>query len=416
MLFFLERKGVSGLQPSRAGHTVTMTRHVLLLLPGLLAGIQSSLSIPVTWQAVESTPVVPAVSEISFATFDFQDATFLHAGPGLFDIDGEPVKGARYPVESYLYGTEAIATARFEIVDSGGMLIEPIAMARLGTPDHSRFVGLVVVPQQPFRVALSGVGVDGQPFRRVHRRLFRPVDRGLEEQPRRLDANSEEARLVQLAIESSRSELIAEVEAAVAGNPGGQIVMPRMEVSNVRNSPLLSAQGRVIGVRVGYEVKFSARAAFNPIVGVAAEYRDREWRGLTRMVVFNGSITPLPRHRYPPYDEFAPSELRPTPLEYGAEYLYEANTVYQFTADLVPGFVVHNIEKTKACINSVELRSPYRFRQEAIQRMLADEALVPYTVAIGPFKGRIAAFYPYSTFHRSFVTEGARDCGPTRRF
>ena len=335
-------------------------------------------------------------------------------------MNGEPVMGALHVAEAHVWGTEAIATAKFDAVDESGQPIEPLAIARKPGPSGSwRFVGLVTVPIRPFRVVLSGRDIHGQPFRRVYRRLFTPTDRAPSRAALWADLSPEEASFMRRMLDEAGPRLITEVQSDLAPTQDGVIVIPRMQVSNVTYAPLLSAHGRPIGLRIAYDALFSEWGQYNPDVQVEAEYKPRSWQRLTRMEVLDSRITPMPREAFQPYDAIRFGELRMSPLESGAHYTYEAGTIYHFTADLVPNYAVHNLDKSKKCIYYQQF--PYSAESKAaFAQILATVAATPYAVAIGrgAFKGRIQNFYGEGIFHQSFVEEGAPDCGPqpTRRF
>jgi hypothetical protein len=127
---------------------------------------------------VKRLPVqAPASADIAFDEFEFK----LLAGsrhPGTWPIEGEPSKGYTYFVEARVYGLEAIATARFEVLDEHGALIEPARIRReTGAGGSSGFYGLMTVPNRPFRVALTGEAIDGQRYQRIYQRLFKPIDK-----------------------------------------------------------------------------------------------------------------------------------------------------------------------------------------------------------------------------------------------
>jgi hypothetical protein len=371
-------------------------------------------------RAVDDTTSAPSVSAISFQGFEFQEPAFLHAGPALFRIDGEPVRGREYVVEAVVYNDEAIATARFVAVDQNGALLEPLAIARKPGPLGSwRFVGSMTVPTHPFRIVLEGEGIDGSPFTRAHKRLFRPADSETSRTGPAAGLSESDAALLRQMVDEAGPRLIAEVQADLVRTPSGMIVMPRMQVSNVRYTPLRSPDGRPVGVRLEYDVRFSERGQYNPDVRVDPRYPPREWQGLSRLQVLRGEITPRPREAHPPYDPILLGELRSTPLEAGAHYTYEAGVVYHFTADMVPDYAVHNLQQTRACIHYQKFRHAPG-RQQAFSALLASDAPAEYRVSIGrtAFTGVIRSFYGDGTFHRSFVDEGAQDCGaqPTRRF
>ena len=323
--------------------------------------------------------------------------------------------GKKYVVEAYVTGEEAIATLKFEAVDENGARIEPFSIARKPRPGWSRFVGLMIVPAHPFRVVLTGHGINGEPFSRE--RSFRPIDRALSRPQSRRSQTPEWADLIERSIDEVGPQLIAEAEADLAASPTGVIVMPRMHVFNVTYEPLLSVQGRPIGLRIAYDAEVSKAGEFNLGLSVQAKYVNDRWNALTSMQVLDSSIMPIPRERNQPYSEVILNDIRRSPLESSLSYIYEEHTVYHFTADLVPDFVVHNLDKSKSCIYYQRYRSS-PWSQKAFAQLLGNETPTRYSVLVGGRKGVIENFYGEGTFHHSFVADGAQDCGvqPTRRF
>ena len=384
----------------------------------LLAQGQAALDIPEQPRPLRN--VGPqTVQEVSLSTFDIQDTAILHAGPGLIDIDGEPQIGRRYPVQSYIAGDHAIRAARFEIVDQQGELIEPLIMARKGTPGSSRFVGMMTVPNRPFRIVLTGETVGGQPFRRVHRRLFQPVTQ-VPSQRRQLQGLApDEAAFFQRILDESDPLVKAEAEAEVAGMNDATFTMPQMRVSNVTYAPLLSPAGRPRGIRISYEATFSHRAEYGGGVGLELRDDDYRWRGMARMQVVDSRLEPTPHFAHKPYAPFTSSEFYGSPLEHGGTFIYETGTVYRFTADFEPEFVVHNLDRTRTCIG-YQLGSPGSKERQALQQLMVSQEPATYSVVINypAFKAEIRNFYPPSAFQQTYVNEGARDCGekPSRRF
>jgi hypothetical protein len=191
-------------------------------------------------------------------------------------------------------------------------------------------------------------------------------------------------------------------------------VMPTVQVSNVTYAPFLSAAGRPLGIRVTYDVEFSAPGMYNPELRVEAEYPPSKQQLVTRMHVVNSSITPIPREAYQPWKEAETSEYRTTLLEVTAQFTYQERTVYHFMAELVPEFIVYNVDNTKQCIH----RQLYRGVPEKEARLLEilnSDAPGSYRVTISStagFLAKIDNFYGEGIFYRSFVAEGAPDCGP----
>jgi hypothetical protein len=102
-------------------------------------------------------------------------------------------------------------------------------------------------------------------------------------------------------------------------------------------------------------VTFSQRGQYNPALEMEAIHSITEWR---RMTVVNSDISPLPREADPPYAPITFNDTGTTVLDAGAFYTYEADTLYRFTADLVPDFAVYNIAKTKTCIAYQQYATP----------------------------------------------------------
>lgn len=149
---------------------------LLLLIAPLCVG-QSSASklLDADTRPVKRLPVrAQRAAEIQILDFKFQQALFGFEGPSFFPIEGEPSKGARYMVEALLYGEEAIATAKFEAVDARGVFIQQVPILRQSDAyGHPNFYGVMIVPHGPFRLVVSGKGIDGQRYRSAHARLFR---------------------------------------------------------------------------------------------------------------------------------------------------------------------------------------------------------------------------------------------------
>lgn len=349
--------------------------------------------------------------EIEFVSFEFQEPTPMHVSVSLFDIEGEPSSGTRYPVQAEIGGQKAIATASFEVITEDGALVQPLLIAQRGTgsPGHFEFIGLMNVPSHPFRIVLTGQSVDGRPFRRVYERLFRPLTRPL---ARRTgpDLPPEYAAEFQRQVDEQGPRLVAEAEAYVAAYATVPLVMPRIEVSKVMYSPLLSSAGHPIGMRITYDVEFSQAGQYNPRVRVHPEYLDETARGgSAEMHVLDSSLEPLPRQAHAPYAP-AGTGYRDSVLAYGAHFLYEARTVYHFTVDLVPGFIQAMGRRTNPCLSHQRSRSPKD--QTAFVKRVASEGQATYRVYIGgeAFEGRIENFYGEGTFYRGFVKEAVQEC------
>ena len=188
--------------------------------------------------------------------------------------------------------------------------------------------------------------------------------------------------------------------------------MPHLRVSNVMYAPFLSKAGRPLGLRITLDVEFSQDGYYNPELHIYPDYRNDDWRGRIDMKPLTGSIEPLPAEDGSPQD-------RPHILAFGAGYLYRAGTTYHFTAEYIPDYVIQNEKKTKFCIWNQQ----YKYSPEmhaAWKAILASKAPTKYTLYINNtnFGGEILGLHPQGVLFKSFVAEGAKDCGaqPTSRF
>jgi hypothetical protein len=365
-----------------------------------------------TMTAVKDVTNTPRVAEIEFVDFEFQRPQPAHEGVFLFQIDGEPASGIRYPVEANIGGEEAIATASFDVIAEDGTIIQPLPIARGERGGYSQFIGMMNVPSQPFRILLSGQSVDGRRFQRVYERLFRP-GKGSLDIPPDAPVPPEYAGQRRLMEEDAKRQLV-EVETFVAANATVPLVMPRLEVSRVVYAPLLSAGGRPIGVRITYDVEFSQAGEYDPQLSVYAG--NPEENGiLGKMRVLNSNLEPLPRLAHAP-QELAGSNHRDSVLAYGADFLYEARTAYHFTVDLVPGFIATGGGGSPPCIWREGFRTTHD-PEKAFASLLAREGPSTYRVSIGgnAFEGRIEKFAGEGTLYRNFVADGTQDCAQPGR-
>jgi hypothetical protein len=355
---------------------------------------------------VKDVTNAPRMEEIEFVGFEFQRPQPAHGGVFLFQIQGEPGAGVRYPVEANIGGEEAIATASFDVVAEDGTILQPLLIARGDRGGHTQFIGMMTVPSQPFRILLTGQGIDGTRFELLYRQLFRPGKGSLEipaDAPVPLEFGGQR-RLM----DEEAKRLIVEAERNAATNAVVPLVMPRAVVSKVMYEPLRSAAGRPIGVRVTYDVEFSHGGEYNPQVNVYAGNPEDGILGTMRVV--NSSLEPVPRLAHSP-GELAGSNHRESVLAYGADFLYEARTNYHFSADLVPGFISPGNSGRPVCIWREGFRTA-RDPEKWFASVLSREQPGTYRVTIGNnmFEGRIENAAGEGTLYRSFVAEGTQDC------
>lgn len=120
----------------------------------------------------------------------------------------------------------------------------------------------------------------------------------------------------------------------------------------------------------------------------------------------------MPRTRVSNAAEVSSPQLRPNILAFGAGYVYRARTTYHFTAELIPDYVFQNAKKTKLCIYNQKFKYSPEW-QAAWREILTSEAPTTYKVHIdnADFEGEIGGLHAQGTLYKSFVTEGAEDCG-----
>lgn len=360
---------------------------------------------PIKQTAVET----PSSANINFSDFEILQL-WITNHPGHSEIKGEPTKGFKYSVRATIYGEDAISTAKFEAIDQAGNVIQKILIQRQAGPSgDSEFYGVIKVPDRPFRVVLSGEGIDGKSYRRVFKRLFKPTLRRISpiEMPSSRSMSAAAAKgmreLVDAVINKEEDELRSR---------GDMIVMPRTRVSNVMYAPYLSKTGRPLGLRIMYDVEFSQDGYYNPKLELFLDYKKSEWQGQIDMYPLTGSIEPQPA-------EFGSPQIQPHILAYGAGYLYRAGTTYHFTAVLVPDYVIQNKDRTKFCIYFQKYKYDPSI-QVTFTEILASKMSTKYSVHIAntAFYGDIEGLHSQHTLLESYKAEGAQDCGeqPTDRF
>lgn len=110
-------------------------------------------------------------SQIELTGVEFKDLRWGHEGPDYFTSKRAPKRGAREIAEARVYGREAVAMIRFELIDEAGQLLAVAAAVRtLSGVDDGEYSLRVPAPAQPFRFRISGRDVGGKPFARFYLR------------------------------------------------------------------------------------------------------------------------------------------------------------------------------------------------------------------------------------------------------
>ena len=145
-------------------------------------------------------------------------------------------------------------------------------------------------------------------------------------------------------------------------------------------------------------------------------------------MVLDSTITPMPREAYPPYGPVIWNDIRTSPLQSGAIYTYEEGKVYHFTADMVPDFVIYNLDRSRTCIYYEKHRfSPWSQQPFAETLPTSNFQLPTPVVRKGRRSTRWLSALARAWLRTSSVKarctaalsqRAAQDCGPapTRRF
>jgi hypothetical protein len=313
-----------------------------------------------------------------------------------------------------LFREEAVSTAKFELVDQDGQIIQPLHFFKQDNSlENARFFGSAKIPEKPFRVAVSGIGVDGEGYRRVFNRLFRPTRRP--PAPPILPRNLAplEAKRVAAALRNMEKQALAKLAERISENPDGVIVMPRIEISNVVYASFVSEHGNKLGMQLSYDMRFATEGDYAHSLQVFPFYEADDMRGLIDMHVLSEEISPKPQ---PP--SYATPQIYVdlnTLVNYGSEAWYKRGVVYHFTIKLIPNFVGQNANTTKFCLDEERFKQNSKSLQ-LWQRMKQDPGPITYRIFMYPLAwgGETELFDPPKMYYDGFLKEGAVSCLPYR--
>ena len=322
----------------------------------------------------------PRAAEVTLFSFEFLRPYLGREGPNFTELDGEPSAGAQYLANAELSRQEAVSTAKFELVDEGGNVIQLLHFLKQDNSlERGRFVGSVKIPGQAFRVAVSGMGVDGEPYRNVYEHLFHPTTRP-PAPPLLPDLTLDEAKKITAWLTEMEKQAVAESEKRASKYPDGLFVMPRVEISNMTYQSFVSQKGNKLGMQLSYDMRFSVDGDYAHSLQVFPNYQDYNRRSLVDMDVLSEQINPQPE---PP--SYATPDIyvdMKTLVKYGSEAWYKGGVVYHFKINLVPDFVGQNANKTKFCVDEKH----YESKVTSFADMAKDEGgLVPRRISDLPF-------------------------------
>jgi len=110
----------------------------------------------------------------------------------------------------------------------------------------------------------------------------------------------------------------------------------RIEVLDVADEPLLTPQGKPLGIRMRYSVQFPHTGLYFPAPILAPTDQRLQKRS---MRIIGIEIGPQPE------------EMRSDSSNTGTYARYKGNITYRFVVDLVPGFLVVSRDKSKSCLS-----------------------------------------------------------------
>jgi hypothetical protein len=347
----------------------------------------------------------PRAGSISILSIHFQELKYGHEGPGYFGVQHAPYRGKRALVEATLYGQDAIRSVQFELVDQYGLGLATLVAVRVGNADSDEYWLQLDVPLQPFRFGIRGEDFRGQPFQRVDKQLYTPIEGNVP--PPTLPPNlpSAQASVMQRLLDRYANDVQARFDAARQAHPDGIIVLARAEVLEAEYEPLFSSPSHEIGLRLHLAVRFGAEGDYAVTPAFFSQYENPDWREIT-LIVLDGSASPRPTN------DIA-ADMLDDVLRYGGAAHYLEGQVYRFQFDLAPNYVIRNVARTRYCINSEYYRAIGR---PGIWDAVQDSAVpVKYRVRISSldFEAETRDLPPQRAYLASFRGEGGSDCGPT---
>lgn len=161
------------------------------------------------------------------------------------------------------------------------------------------------------------------------------------------------------------------------------------EVLNMKDEVLYSKTGNPIGVRLNYQMRFPDSDYFWQSVSISPndQLGTSIW---TSMQMVNWNIEP-------PMTSTDPSKYA---------VRYEQGKTYKFTVDMIPNFVIQNVDKTKQCIIK-----PSKDYVDTFQKLIQNED-VRFDIRVSgtEFTGITANTYSFKEFYDSAIKEGALEC------
>jgi len=158
------------------------------------------------------------------------------------------------------------------------------------------------------------------------------------------------------------------------------------EVSNMTDEILFSPKGNPIGIRLKYSMRFPDNNYFWESSSMSPE----KYLGVSiwsDMRIANRNIEP--------------------PMIGTGPLKYEQGKTYNFTIDMIPYFVIQNVDKTKLCI----MKPPKEYT-DAFQKLIQNNESVHFNIKVSgtKFSGITTKTYSPKEFYDSAIEEGAFEC------
>lgn len=308
---------------------------------------------------------------------------------GVYAMDRfQPIRGARHQAQIYASGYN-IETIQFWLINEQGDFVAPVKFRQSDYSNPYNFTLLVETPDRPFRVLASGRDSSGKIFQRVIGWLIKP---------QMSDAQLEGgAQAQQLTLPQEWNKDFIE----------GEYKIVRAQIVSWQDTPLLSAKGNPIGIRLKYSIRFPVEGAYSPFPSVYPERVSYGFTGALGMRVYAGSVEPEPD-----------GAQKSNQWIFGGRGTFKAGVIYNFTVDLIPNYVSFNDQKGAFCLQT-KAYSQYGVQQglrERFEREVTSEVRIRYRLAISgtDLNGRQPMLtenaYVPNTWYQSFRKEGAMEC------
>lgn len=162
------------------------------------------------------------------------------------------------------------------------------------------------------------------------------------------------------------------------------------EVLDMKDEVLYSKTGNPIGIRLNYQMRFPDNDYFWQSVSISP----KDHLGASIWA----SMQMVNRNIEPPMTSTDPSK-------YAVKY--EQGKTYNFTVDMIPDFVIQNVDKTKQCI-----RKPSKDYVDTFQILIQNNEDVRFDIIVSgtEFTGVTTNTYSFKEFYDSAIKEGALEC------